>query len=217
MKKINLFNADKSFSQDVASYTVHALWKAEYKLRLEAALEKIERSISGLENCRGSVISDEEIDAAIALKKAESERIATAYSELVLPGAIPEVSGSVKAAYKSYKLGKPWAVSMLKEWMGMEEITEESDIVRILEDAVRGDSARSNLRQLVNTGVASVTLRSSSEFTKIVYRRLFDYCVTKGTIRFVGNVVKGAGEDIAELLVETPSMVAAKYLKKSAK
>jgi hypothetical protein len=215
MKKINLYNADRKFSEEVAEYTVKGLWRYEYKLHLEKAVEKEEASIKGLENCKGSAImTDGQIDLAIKEKLDKIAALKESYAQVISFWCTPEVSSYVKDAYKKYASGSEWAAEMLSAWTGV-VVNEDTDIVRVLEDAVRGDSASNNTRQLVNTGIASMSARTKSEFTKIVYRRLFDFCVEKNTIRFVGNVVSGAGEDVAELLVETPAMTAAKLKKKA--
>lgn len=220
MKKVNMFTSSKSFTANVAEYTLKALWRYEYKLRLQAQIEKDEKSILGLSNCKGSAImTDEQVDAAIDEKLNHIELLKTAYGEVSNHWTRVKPHEAVKEAYKAYTKGNAAEgfVTMLTNWAGLKDVTEDSDLVQELCKAVAGDSAGSNTTQLVNTGIASVSVRSKTEFTKVVYRRLFDYCVTAGTIRFVGNVVRGGGEDVAELLVETPSFTAAKCLKKMKK
>ena len=219
MKKLNVYDATRNFSEEVAMYTVKSLWRREYALRLEKALEKDAESIKGLENCKGSAIaSNDDIDAMITEKEAHMESLKVAYNEVSNFWTSVKPCEAVKTAYKMYAAGKSEEgfVVMMKEWAKV-AVDADTDIVKILCEAVRGDSAGSNIKQLVNTGVAAVSVRSKTEFTKIVYRRLFDYCVEKGVIRFVGNVVKGGGEDVAELLVETPELTKAKCVKKSKK
>jgi len=216
MKKLNIYDATRNFSEEVAMYTVKSLWRKEYKEHLAAALEKDAESIKGLENCKGSAImTDDQVDELIAEKVAHMEDLKTSYDEVITFWTAVKPAEAVKDAYKKYVSGNSAEgfITMMKVWAKV-DVDADTDIVKILCDAVLGDSGRDNTTQLINTGVASVELRSKTEFTKIVYRRLFDFCVEKGTIRFVGNVVKGAGEDVAELLVETPKMIKAKALKK---
>lgn len=219
MKKVNLFAAEKSFAGNVAEFMVKTLWRSEYKLELQEAIEKELASIQGLENCRGSVImTDEQIDAAIAEKVALIESYKDAYEEVVSEWTRFKAAPSVRAAYKAYKAGNApdGFVEMFKTLGGL-EVSVDTDIVLDLCDAVAGDSARTNVKQVVQTGKWAVTLRSESEFTKIVYRRLADWMLLKGTLRVVGNVVRGGGEDVAELLIEIPELTAARYAKKSKK
>lgn len=215
MKKVNLFAAEKSFAGNVAEFMVKTLWRSEYKLELQEAIERELASIHGLENCRGSYIPDDQIDAAIAEKVSMIESYKDAYEEIVSEWTRFKGAPAVRDAYKAYKAGNApdGFVEMFKVLGGL-EVSVDTDIVLDLCDAVAGDSARTNVKQVVQTGKWAVTRRSESEFVKIVYRRLADWMLLKGTLRVVGATVRGGGEDVAELLIEIPSLTAAKYAKK---
>lgn len=218
MKKVNLFQADKSFSGNVAEFMIKTLWRKEYSLELNEAIEKELCSIRGLDNCRGSAImTDEQIDAAIAEKNAMIERYKSAYDTVVSEWTRFKPHEAVKNAYKYYKDGETedGFVAMFKAF-GV-EVSADTNIVVDLCNAVAGDSSRDNVGQVCKTGGWAVTLRTQPEFVKIVYRRLADWMLDAGTIRVVGNVVRGGGEDVAELLIEIPKLTSLKYRKKSKK
>lgn len=218
MKKVNLFNASKSFSENVAEFMVKTLWRAEYRLELSEAIETELASIKGLENCKGSAImTEEQINEAISEKVSLIEAYKNAYEDVVSEWTQFKPHNAVKGAYKAYKAGQAehGFVDMFKDF-GL-DVSFDTNIVTDLCEAVKGDSARGNVKQVVQDGKWAVTQRSQAEFVKIVYRRLADWMLDAGTIRVVGDVVKGGGEDVAELLIEIPSLTAVKYRKKSKK
>lgn len=219
-KKVNLFACEKGFAGNVAEFMVKTLWRSEYRLELSEAIERELSSIQGLENCRGSVImTDDMIDAAIAEKVELIERYKSAYADVVSEWTKFKPAPEVKAAYRAYKAGDAadGFVVLFRELGGI-ELSEDTNIIRDLCEAVRGDSGSgSNVKQVVQTGKWAVTLRTQSEFVKIVYRRLADWMLDAGTIRVTGGAVKAAGEDVAELLIEIPELTAVKYRKKAKK
>lgn len=216
-RRINLFDATRSFSDEVAMFMVKTVWRAEYKLELQDAIETELTSIKGLENLRGSAImTEDQVDQAIAERTAMIETFKQAYADVVSEWTRVDYSTHAKALYKAYQHAEDEGdiADAFVEFLSKYELSAGADceLVQTLVKAVRGDSARSNVRQFVKTGKASVATRGRSEFLKIVYRRLFDAMVVAGTIKVDGCKVK-AGSETAELVVEIPELTRARYLK----
>ena len=221
-KKINLFTAEKSFSESVAMFMVKNVWRKQYQEELKEAIENERASISGLENMRGSAImTDQQVNEAIAEREAMIETYRNAYQSVVTEWVNFSYPDSAKALYKGYKSATNTAevydafAEFLSEY-GL-NVGEDCELIESLISATRGDSAGSNIAQFAKYGVASVEKRGRSEFLRIVYRRLFDAMVQAGTIRVVGCTIKSAGQEIATYEVEIPELVQARYAKKSKK
>lgn len=217
MKKVNLFNADKGFTADVARFMCKNIWRAEYSLRLRKALEKDESQIAILENMLENgtdLMTDEQIHARIEELHDHQLKLSTAYNEVSNHWTKVVPSESMVSAYKTYAEGKPVnAFVELFKANGL-EVSEDTEIVQTLVKAVSGDSSgqrSKSLRSACNGGNWAVEIHSKNEFVTIVYRRLADYMVNSGTIRCVGNTVRGGGEDIAEFVVEFGQFTKVKY------
>lgn len=222
-RKINLFDATRTFSEEVAMFMVKSVWQSEYKLELAKAIESETASIKGLENMRGSaVMTRDQIDDAIKERESLIETYKSTYADVVSTWVRMDYSAHAKSLYKAYSSAEDEKAlrDAFVEFLGKYELQAGSDcdLVNTLVLAVAGDSSRSNTRQFVKTGKASVETRGRAEFLKIVYRRLFDAMVKAGTIKVDGCKVK-AGSETAELVVEIPELTRARYIKtkKSAK
>lgn len=221
MRKLDLFQATRSFSDEVAMMVVKTLWRAEFKAELAEAIESELASIAGLENCRGSVImTDTQIDAAVDEKRDLIASYKDAYAEVVSEWVRIDYPPEAKALYKKYKaaLDEGEVRNAFVEFLQGYGLAASADceLVQSLYEATLGDSAGSNVRSLVTRGVASIEKRSRAEFLKIVYRRLFDAMVQAGTIRIGDHAVKSGTETI-DLVIEVPSLTKARYEKKSRK
>ncbi len=222
-RKINLFDATRTFSEEVAMFMVKSVWRSEYKLELAEAIESETGSIKYLNNMRGSsIMTSDQVDAAIKEREDLVETYKAAYADVVSAWTRVDYSAHAKALYKAYSAAEDEKAlrDAFVEFLGKYELQAGSDcdLVNTLVSAVAGDSSRSNTRQFVKTGKAAMETRGRSEFLKIVYRRLFDAMVKAGTIKVDGCKVK-AGSETAELVVEIPELTRARYLKtkKSAK
>lgn len=222
MSKINFFSASRNFSDEVADFMFKSVWRSEYKLELEEAISKELSAIAGLENCKGSAImTEEQVNSAIEERNAFIETYKDAYENVVKDWTRITYSAPAKTLYKGYKsaTSEEAVADAFKEFLKAYGLEVEADNEFVVElcSAVSGDSGRTNIKQVVQTGKWAVSKRSQSEFLKIVYRRLADAMISAGTIRLKGDfTIKSASEEYL-FEVEIPELTRIKYARKAKK
>ena len=217
MKKLDLFTATRSFSDEVAMFTLKSLWKSEYKKELEAELGHLEDQIRIWSDVKGNTtfnLEDDEIDAHIADLRETQKKCVDAFNTVCNEWTRYEYSDAAKKLYKDWSHAmsnnakKQAFVDFLAEYNLAANY--DTELVTTLFRATLGDSSGSNMSQLCKSGKAAVETRKRTEFLKIVYRRLFDAMTAAGTIKFDDFTLK-SGTLEYECAVEIPPLTKAYY------
>ena len=179
----NLVSADRAMNERVEEYLTVCISKITDSTHHRQAVDAIKASIKGLENCRGSVISDADIDAGIAAKNKELEKLQADYKAACKVAATFVYTKEDLALYNTFatRTEETDLLKAVADWASAWKLDLTN--TRLARDIVYACSGRTNatVRQVINSGCATMTkARSKKQVLDMAYRTLSQEMVAKG-------------------------------------
>jgi hypothetical protein len=174
-------SADRTMNERVSEYATVRLSDITDKTRHKAAVEAIENSIRGLENCKGSVLSSDDIDLAIAAKRDELVKLEEDYKEALKKRERFVYTKEDIELYNAYKNNENletalynWAMAWNLDLSGTKQLSQ-------MAVDVSGKQGKASARTMINTGFGTMTRdRSKQNFLDLVYGLMTEACVKQG-------------------------------------
>lgn len=185
-KKVDMFKADRAMADRVAEFMTMKVWGITLKVRLNKDIKKLEDSIQGLENCRGSMVGVD-VDVAIARNRALIDDKRKKYEEQVKNEALFAWTDADNAFFKAYRNAETMAqvYTALEKWfevyhLDVAQTNLEDDII----NAIRG-GRNATARQIINSGATRFTTdkRAKNDVLKLIYGKLSEKMLEVGTLK----------------------------------
>lgn len=186
-KKVDMFTADKAFSDRVVEFMHTQVWNVVVRSRLQKAREEYAQKLENLENLKGSIITDEQIEAlktkyAAELQAAEEELDALAEKEMTFSHSEQD-----KTFYKEYKEAGEDTDEIKK---AIQKFCESyrlqianTDFLEELTFCVSGVK-KAGASTVIKSGAKKFTqTRSKSDVLCVLYGRLAEKMVEAGTLK----------------------------------
>lgn len=184
--KVNMFTADKAFSDRVVEYMHTQVWSAVIRKRLQVARERYAQKLENVENLDDSIITAEQIDALKIKLVAELEQTEQDLAALAEKEQTFEYSEEDKTFYKSYKASTnnddiKRAVQEFCEAYHLQIAnTDFLDELTICVSGVKKASAST----IIKSGAKQFTqTRSKNDVLSVLYGRLAEKMIEAGTLK----------------------------------
>lgn len=180
-KNVNMKSADKSMNERLAEYATVRLSDITNSVRHKKAVQAILDSINGLENCKGSYLSNDDLDLAIAAKREELDRLEADYKEALKKRERFVYTKEDITLYQAYQ-NRDNLETALYNW-GMTwglDLTATKQLRTMAAD-VSGKQGKASARDVVNSGGRKMTKdRSKQNFLDLVYGIMVETAVAQG-------------------------------------
>lgn len=192
-KNANLKSADRAMNERVSEYATIRLSNITSAVRHKAAVEAVENSIRGLENCKGSVLSSEDIELAISAKRDELVKLEEDYKEALKKRERFVYTKEDIELYNAYKNHENLEQALYKWGMAWKLDLTETKQLRTMAEAVSGKQGKASARTVINSNFSVMTRdRSKQNFLDIVYGILTEACVKQGLKMDIPDDVRAA-------------------------
>lgn len=192
-KNVNLRTADRTMNERVSEYATVRLSNITSAVRHKAAVEAIENSIKGLENCKGSVLSSDDLELAIATKRDELVKLEEDYKEALKKRTRFVYTKEDLELYDAYKNHENLETALYNWGMAWNLDLTATKQLRTMAEAVSGKQGKASARTMINTGFATMTRdRSKQNFLDLVYGLMTEECVRQGLKMDIPDDVRAA-------------------------
>lgn len=186
-KKVDMFKAAKAMSERVSEYMHTQVWNVVVKTRLRKAMEKLEQELDNLESLRGSIITDEQIDAMAQAKQAEFAKYEEELKALADKESTFSFTEADKEFYKAYKLADKDAEKIqlaVITFCGVYGLdVEGTDLLVELTDGIRG-VRKASASQIVKSGATQFTsARTKNDVLTVLYGIIAERMLKAGTLK----------------------------------
>lgn len=186
MKKVDMFAADKAMAERVADYMNKKVWGITLRKRLSLDIKKLEDSIHGLENCRGSIIGTN-VDEAIANIRTKIDDKKKKVADQIKEEARFEWCKADDAFYKAYKSAETKAqiYTAIEKWFAEYHLNvAQTDFEFALMDAIGGER-NATTTQIIRSGATQFTVekRTKNDILRIFYGKLSEKMLEVGTLK----------------------------------
>lgn len=187
-KNVDLFKASKEMSKRVGEFMTIKVWNITLKSRLKREIADLENKIVNLENLRGSIFSDEDIDAQKKTFEEESTAKQEALKKQIEDEATFEFTENDKAFYKAYKAAKTDAQikDAIVKWFEFYNVKDAkgSTIVNNIADAIDGKK-RSTARTIIRSEAKQFNdaKRTKNDVLILMYGELAEAMLRVGTLK----------------------------------
>ena len=186
MSKINFFNADRALSVRVSDFVRCQIWAGTLKQRASIEIKKHEQGISGAENLRGSIISDDQINAMVAAHTAEILKIRKNLKAALEAEASWKWDDADNAFFKAWSKASTKALEYkaLQEWFKVKGGLDVDDYRQMDEYfAAMGGLRLNSFRGIVESdGTQWTKKRTKADVLKVFYALLAEKMIAAGTI-----------------------------------
>lgn len=186
MKKIDMFQADRAMAERVADYMTKKVWGITLRKRLSLDIKKLEDSIQGLENCRGSIIGTN-VDEAIANIRTQIDEKKKKVAKQIADEARFEWCKADDIFYKAYKNAETKAqiYTAIEAWFAEYNLgVAQTDFEFALMDAISGER-NATATQIIRSGATKFTVekRTKNDILRIFYGKLSEKMLEVGTLK----------------------------------
>lgn len=182
---INVSLYKKGMADRVAFFMNTQVWGIVLKKRATIKIEEHENGIRGAENLRGSILSDDQINAMIAAHTAEIEKIRKELKEQLEKEAKFDWLQIDNDLYKAFSKADTKALkhNALDAWFGAWGVKTNVQFNEIFLSNMGGRRMNTS-RRLVNSGATEWTkARTKGDVMKVFYATLAELMIAQGAIK----------------------------------
>lgn len=185
-KNVDLFQADRKMAERVADYMQKKVWGITLKVYLKKEVEKLENSIKGLENCRGSIVGTN-VDDAIGQLRNKIAEAQEKTAKQIKEEARFEWTDADNAFFKAYKSADTQAqiYTALEKWFATYHLeVANTKLEESIVDAIRGERNATS-RTIIRSGAEKFTeqKRTKNDVLKLLYGKLAERMLQAGTLK----------------------------------
>ena len=184
MKRVDLFAADRSMSENVVEFTQCVILRKKIQMEYKARIEAVQNALDNLDNLAGSILADSIPEKRVEYTVALEQLVKARDEQIEAEAKFEKTAGDkrfIKALKGCHVYGYATITSAIRKWFedyGLD--VAETDLESEIMDAIGG---KVNFNELVDSCGTNALTVDNNRALQMLYWTLFRRMTIVGTIK----------------------------------